>query len=78
MKVRKNRNNQRLYCTLYHITITKKSKKSFIIPAGEWEKNPRLQAKTSVCSEGAKERNIPRLKAAVFTGCTLQASAGGG
>jgi hypothetical protein len=56
------------------------------------EKNPRLQAKTTVCPGGAKKRNIPRLKAAVlnelvnyprlkaavFRGCTLQASAGGG
>jgi hypothetical protein len=30
----------------------------FIIPSGEWEKNPRLQAKTSVCPDGAKKRNI--------------------
>jgi hypothetical protein len=64
----------------------------FIVPSGEWEKNPRLQAKTSVCPDGVKKRNIHRLKAvvlndlvnyshmkaAVFRGGTLQASAGGG
>jgi hypothetical protein len=52
--------------------------KALIVPSGEWKKNPHLQAKTSVYPEGVIERNIHRLKAAVFTGCKLLASAGGG
>jgi hypothetical protein len=65
---------------------------TIIVPSGEWEKNPRLQAKISVCPDGAIKRSIhrpkavvlndlvnyPRLKAAVFRGYTLQASAGDG
>jgi len=30
------------------------SKKKFIVPFWEWEKNPRLQAKTLVCPQGQK------------------------
>jgi hypothetical protein len=49
-------------CILYLKRLTA----PVIVPVGEWEKNPRLQETASVCPEGAEERNIRRLQAAVL------------